>query len=95
MQMVLLYTGFKPAFIIIKQYGNSGQGWCMKTSALNSHTGNQNNYFLKADANGAEHTSNASFGIDFLSNGFKLRTTDGIMNGNGKDFFTWLLQKHH
>ena len=81
-----VYTGFKPAFIIMKEYTNAGQGWCMKTSALNSHTGNQNNYFLKADANNAEHTSDASFGVDFLSNGCKIRSTDGIMNGSGRGF---------
>ena len=81
-----VYTGFRPAFIMMKESSASGQGWCIKTSASNSHTGNQNNYFLNAANSNAEHTSDTTFGVDFLSNGFKIRSTDGIMNGSGDTF---------
>ena len=80
-----VYTGFKPSFIIMKEYTNSGQGWCMKTNSLNERVGNPNDYFLKADTNDVENTS-TSFQIDMVSNGFKLRNTDGIMNGSGRGF---------
>ena len=72
-----VYTGFKPAFVIYKRYGANGDNWMMKTSELNSvSNGNQNNYYLKADENSAETTGSTATGIDFLSNGFKLRNTD-------------------
>ena len=72
-----IYTGFKPAFVIYKRFGANGDNWMMKTSELNSvSNGNQNNYYIKADENGAETTGSTATGIDFLSNGFKLRNTD-------------------
>ena len=80
-----MYTGFKPEFIIMKQFGANGQGWFMKTNSLNERVGNPNDYFLKADATDAENTS-ASFQIDMVSNGFKLKTTDGICNTNGSSY---------
>ena len=80
-----VYTGFKPEFIMMKESNNSGQGWCMKTNSSNERVGNPNDYFLKADTTDVENTS-TSFQIDMLSNGFKIRTTDGIMNGSSDTF---------
>ena len=80
-----IYTGFKPEFIMMKESNNSGQGWCMKTNSSNAIVGNPNDYFLKADTTDVENTS-TSFQIDMLSNGFKIRTTDGIMNGSSDTF---------
>ena len=85
-----IYTGFKPELIIMKQYGANGQGWCMKTNSLNERVGNPNDYFLKADTYDSENTF-TSFQIDMVSNGFKLRNTDGIMNtsGSGYLYMAW------
>jgi len=80
-----MYTGFKPEFIIMKQYGANGQGWFMKTNSLNARVGNPNDYFLSAHTTNAENTS-TSFQIDMVSNGFKLRNTDGICNTNGSSY---------
>ena len=80
-----MYTGFKPEFIIMKQYGANGQGWFMKTNSLNERVGNPNDYFLKADTTDIENTS-TSFQIDMVSNGFKLRNTDGICNSSGSGY---------
>ena len=81
------YTGFKPAFVMIKSTG-SGQGWCMKTAKSNNViNANVNNYFLQANQTNVENTStDSSFGIDMLSNGFKLRNNDGIMNSSGQNY---------
>ncbi len=70
---------------MMKESNNSGQGWCMKTNSSNERVGNPNDYFLKADTTDVENTS-TSFQIDMLSNGFKIRTTDGIMNGSSDTF---------
>jgi hypothetical protein len=82
-----VYTGFKPSWVMIKSRG-SGQGWCMKTAKSNNViNGNVNNYFLQANQTNIENTStDSSFGIDMVSNGFKLRNTDGIMNTNGENY---------
>ena len=82
-----VYTGFKPAWVMIKSRG-SGQGWCMKTAKANNVVnGNVNNNFLQANNTNVENTStDSSFGIDMVSNGFKLRNTDGIMNTNGENY---------
>jgi len=82
-----VYTGFKPNLIMMKEQA-SGQGWCMKTASQNNVVdGNVNNYFLQANQDNIENTStDSSFGIDMLSNGFKIRNTDGIMNTNGENY---------
>ncbi len=73
-----VYTGFKPAFILIKSTGS--RNWLMydnKRGAFNLN----DEYFYVNEAN-AEATSSTS-GYDFLSNGFKVRNTynDGNVSG--------------
>lgn len=69
-----VYTGFKPAFILIKNTDNS-EGWYVVDGARNSFNGGQT-AFMKASSAVSESTSNSSATdsqIDLLSNGFKLR----------------------
>jgi hypothetical protein len=82
-----VYTGFKPAWIMMKK-DSTGQGWCIKTAEANNViNGNVNNNFLQANNANVENTStDSSFGIDMLSNGFKIRNIDGIMNDNGATY---------
>ncbi len=40
---------------------------------------------MRANLNNAEYTGTA-YGVDILSNGFKLRTTDGNFNGDGSTY---------
>ena len=73
-----VYTGFKPAWVMIKRSSGS-QAWIMydnKRSVFNT-----TNDLLFANTSGAESVDN-SVGIDFLSNGFKCRSADdGINSG--------------
>jgi hypothetical protein len=74
-----VFTGFKPAFLMIKFTG-SGQNWIIidnKRPGYNviSDADSQN---IRPNSNVAEVTSN---GIDLLSNGFKCRSSDGDSNG--------------
>ena len=55
---------------------------------------NEVNSYLLASTNNAEHTT-ATVQLDFLSNGFKFRTTSQIMNGSAKIISICVLQKHH
>ena len=75
-----VYTGFKPAFILQKRYDNNGEGWGMFDTTRSPI--NESKNMLLANSNALEDTSNAAR-IDFLSNGFKWRTTDTWFNPNG------------
>ena len=70
-----IFLGFKPAFIMIKGYAGT-DNWIMvdnKRSGFNS----ENEHL---DANNSDVESDGSGNIDFLSNGFKIRSTFSSMN---------------
>lgn len=64
---VFVYTGFRPKFLLIKTYAESGD-WQLWDSARGSY--NVNGADLYPNSSAAEATVNA---FDFLSNGFKMR----------------------
>jgi len=70
-----IYTGFRPRYVLIKAYSNAGESWNIFDSARGSY--NVNTAVLFADASSAEATNSS---IDFLSNGFKLRSATGGVN---------------
>ena len=74
-----VYTGFSPAFIIIKKTSGSGQ-WLMFDNKRNEN--NPTTSWLAAEVNTAE-TADSNKDIDMLSNGFKARETGGDMNDDG------------
>ena len=80
-----IYTGFKPAFVILKETTTTSQ-WYTFDNKMNPH-----NLMVNAthpDLNNAETTDNA---LDFLSNGFKIRKTSTDLNtdGNSHIFMAW------
>ncbi len=73
-----VYTGFKPAFVIIKNIDGTGDEWVMLTGKI--ATGTNSNPLtdaLYANTTGAE---TGTYTLDFLSNGFKIRHTSGATN---------------
>ena len=82
-----IYTGFKPAFVMVKNYSNSGYNWRILDSARN--TFNLTDLLLIANSTGAEFdgsTHGDNIGMDFLSNGFKQRTAHTSINGSGMSY---------
>ena len=75
-----VYTGFKPAFVIVKKY-SSTSGWYMNDTARDFNGTYGNDASLFANTSGAEFTS-SSLNVDMLSNGFKLRSNNSEVNGN-------------
>jgi hypothetical protein len=72
-----VYTGFKPAFIILKKTSDTAN-WMMYDNKREGY--NVDNDHLKPNTNEAEGTSDD---LDILSNGFKLRTSgSGENSGN-------------
>ena len=77
-----VYTGFKPAFVLIKNSAASEQ-WRIYDSKRDSF----NHMFrcLFPNASSAENTTNnASEEIDFVSNGIKIRASSQQLNGSGQ-----------
>ena len=74
-----VYTGFKPAFVLIKRV-NSAAHWVLRDNKRDSY--NYTYKTLKPDANNAEAGDSNYNRVDFLSNGFKLR---GGSSGTGTD----------
>ena len=75
-----VYTGFKPAFVMMKRTNTTGE-WGMfdnKRDSFNVATAE-----LKANASDAEEVNGA---IDFLSQGFKLKATSAFMNASGSTY---------
>jgi len=77
-----IYTGFSPAFVMVKRTDASGD-WAIIDNKRN--TFNVMNKYLKAQATDAESTD-ASFDIDAVSNGFKLRYNNGNYNASGGNY---------
>jgi hypothetical protein len=76
-----VYTGFKPAFVMIK-HTNGTSNWTINDTGRDPT--NVNNLRLFPNQNVAE--SSGSDSMDMLSNGFKLRSTDGGNNGSGDTY---------
>jgi hypothetical protein len=81
-----VYTGFKPAFIMIKDADNLEQ-WFIFDNKRN--TSNVSKNLLYASDAAAETTSGANQ-IDILSNGFKMRSTNNGTNRSGGEGFTYM-----
>lgn len=75
-----VYTGFRPAFIIVKDY-SAVHNWWTWDSARNTY--NAMNEALVPNLNVAEQTP---LPVDFTANGFKFRTSNGEMNQSGNNY---------
>jgi hypothetical protein len=75
-----VYTGFKPAFVICKSSSNAF-AWVMHDSKRPGY--NATNLYLYAQAT---NTEGSDIPHDFLSNGFKIRSTFSDTNGSGMTY---------
>ena len=77
---VFVYTGFKPAFIMIKRTNNTDD-WYIYDNKRDGY--NVDNDDLHPNNTNTESTDDK---IDLLSNGFKLRINNNDVNGNGDTY---------
>ena len=78
-----VYTGFKPTFVMWKRYVDAGYDWDMYDTTRDTH----NVAFKELITNSAGVESTATtLSLDILSNGFKLRTSNGNGNDDGKSY---------
>ena len=83
-----VYTGFKPAFVILKRIGTDGANWQLIDNKRSNQGGfNVIDEVLAPNATDAEYDEgSANWFADFNSNGFKLRTTGGAGNTSGSSY---------
>jgi hypothetical protein len=74
-----VYTGFRPAFVMIKGAEASGN-WVIFDTARNTY--NPSSKLLQPNDTGVEIDS-STYEIDILSNGFKVRTSNARVNSSG------------
>jgi len=73
-----VYTGFRVAWLMTKRT-DTAENWEVRDSTRNPH--NRTNLTLFPHTSGAEDSGSVDF--DLLSNGFKLRNTNGSTNASG------------
>ena len=76
-----VYTGFKPAFVMVKVVSRGDQYWQIKDSKRDTFNVRQKNLYPNQPI--AEQSTNPQ---DFLSNGFKPRTNLNGTNGGGETY---------
>ena len=76
-----IYTGFRPAFILLKNTGNASAEWRIYDNKRDPS--NVMTKCLQPHESDAEQTTS---NIDFLSNGWKVRSNDGNLNQSGYNF---------
>jgi hypothetical protein len=75
-----VYTGFKPAFLMIKATSGTEEWWTWDNKR---DTYNVVDEALHANSSDAVEDSDS---LDFLSNGFKMRLNSGARNGSGTTY---------
>jgi hypothetical protein len=85
-----IYTGFKPAWLLIKRT-DSAQNWNLHDNKRS--TFNTTKADLFPNLTNAEETGNGNF-IDFLSNGFKHRASTNSLNASSGDFIYMAFAEH-
>ena len=76
-----VYTGFRPKYIMVKK--SSGiDSWALYDTTRQTYNGGV--AMLLAEATDAEYTT--TYLVDILSNGFKFRATNGIINASGSTY---------
>ena len=78
-----VYTGFKPAFVLIKKSNSNGTSWIIFDNKRLGYNGS--NYTLAPD-NANDEATGDNGSIDLLSNGFKCRDTDSGANASGDTY---------
>ena len=81
-----IYTGFKPAFVMQKEYSQGSTVWFMWDNKRDPV--NVANHTVEANSNAAEGStaSGATNWIDIVSNGYKIRNTGSHLNASGRQY---------
>ena len=84
-----VYTGFKPAWVMIKSSGSNGDNWVVCDNKRDTFNVMEN--ILLPNSANAEFDETS---FDFLSNGFKLRQNAATYNDSGDTFIYMAFAEH-
>jgi hypothetical protein len=76
-----VFCGFRPRFLLVKRTDTAGFGWHLLDSTRNEF--NVAGKVLIPNSSSAESDDASNYGTDFLSNGFKSKTSATGMNASG------------
>jgi len=76
-----VFCEFRPAFILVKNTSTAGTNWQIVDNKRLGYNGANNR--LYTDDAAAESTTQT---MDILSNGFKMRTTNNLVNASGSNY---------
>ena len=82
-----VYTGFRPRMVFMKRVDGGTENWGVFDTAranFNPTSEHSDGQLVWDTANAA--TAGSTHGVDFLSNGFKLRGTGGLNNDSGGEY---------
>jgi len=82
-----IFTGFRPRFVMTKKSSGTG-GWGMVDTSINPY--NQATTYLQANTSNATVGGTSANGLDFVSNGFKIRSTDASFNETNGDTYIYM-----
>ena len=86
-----IYTGFKPAFAILKISHPGSDSWTIWDNKRAED--NVMKKMLRVDATNAEDNSD-SYKLDFLSNGIKIRASDSKLNANSSRYVAFIFAEN-
>jgi hypothetical protein len=76
-----IYTGFRPAFVLTRRVTVSAGSWAIMDNKRNPY--NPVNTILFPDLTNADEGPYSYYDIDFVANGFKIRTSNSQYNVSG------------
>jgi len=79
----VIFTGFKPAFVMIKKATGAANSWCIGDNKRSSFNIVFN--YLLADRSDVDESGSGQE-RDFLSNGFKIRNSNNMLNTSGETY---------
>ena len=83
-----IYTGFAPAYLWVKCYDTAGFNWYQTDNMRAPY--NERNKTLYIDRNVVEETYSW---VDFVSNGFKIRTSGSGVNNSSQNYLFYAVAK--
>ena len=86
-----VYTGFKPAWVLIKRSDGGSENWNLNDNKRSPI--NPTKIKLSPNTNGAE-AEDTGYSIDFVSNGFKIRNDGGDHNSSGATYIYMAFAEH-
>lgn len=87
-----IYTGFRPAWVLVKRTNSAGNNWQLHDIERTQYT-QPINHRIAPNVSLAEQTGD-TLGFDFLSNGFRPNNTNSDYNNDGSTYIYMAFAEH-